>query len=73
MRCRREGSFPTKKRMSGVELTGLFEKAKELDQLRKDQEEVLAEINKIHKKLQNSKLASSLPLLSLSHPPPPPS
>ncbi|CAA6659555.1 unnamed protein product [Spirodela intermedia] len=40
--------------MSGVELTGLFEKAKELDQLKKDQEEVLGEINKIHKKLQNT-------------------
>ncbi|XP_078433766.1 SAGA-associated factor 29 homolog A-like isoform X2 [Wolffia australiana] len=40
--------------MSGVELPGLFEKAKELDQLRKDQEEVLSEINKIHKKLQST-------------------
>ena len=42
--------------MSGMELVGLFEKAKELDQLRKDQEDVLTEINKIHKKLQASKI-----------------
>lgn len=37
----------------GIETGLLFEKAKELDQLRKDQEEVLQDINKIHKKLQS--------------------
>lgn len=38
----------------GIETGLLFEKAKELDQLRKEQDEVLQDINKIHKKLQSS-------------------
>ncbi|KAJ0972785.1 hypothetical protein J5N97_020744 [Dioscorea zingiberensis] len=38
----------------GIETGLLFEKAKELDQLRKEQEEILQEINKIHKKLQST-------------------
>ncbi|KAL5718065.1 SAGA-associated factor 29 A [Ranunculus cassubicifolius] len=35
-----------------VDLTSVFDNSKELDRLKKDQEDVLAEINKIHKKLQ---------------------
>lgn len=35
-------------------ITDSLEKAKELDQLRKDQEEIIVEINKIHKKLSTS-------------------
>lgn len=35
-------------------ISGLLEKSKELDQLRKDQEETLLEINRIHKKLQSA-------------------
>lgn len=40
--------------MSGFDVGTLFEKGKELDQLRKDQDDVLAEINKIYKKIQAS-------------------
>ncbi|VFQ91870.1 unnamed protein product [Cuscuta campestris] len=36
------------------DIADIFEKAKELDRLRKEQEEVLLEINKIHKKLQSN-------------------
>ncbi|KAL6854296.1 hypothetical protein ACP4OV_019199 [Aristida adscensionis] len=36
---------------SGTDVGSLLEKAKELDQLRKEQDEVAAEINKIHKKI----------------------
>ncbi|TVU51608.1 hypothetical protein EJB05_03048, partial [Eragrostis curvula] len=36
---------------SGADVGGLLEKAKELDQLKKDQDEVAGEINKIHKKI----------------------
>ncbi|KAL0685558.1 hypothetical protein Bca4012_052406 [Brassica carinata] len=35
-------------------VAGILENTKELDRLRKEQEEVLVEINKIHKKLQSS-------------------
>ncbi|KAM0954857.1 hypothetical protein TB2_022963 [Malus domestica] len=38
--------------MSAPDIAGILEKSKELDQLRKEQEEVLIEINKMHKKLQ---------------------
>ncbi|XP_021813981.1 uncharacterized protein LOC110756797 isoform X4 [Prunus avium] len=38
--------------MSSPDIAGILDKSKELDQLRKDQEEVLVEINKMHKKLQ---------------------
>lgn len=41
--------------MAGIEMiSGLLDKSKELDQLRKEQEETLLEINRIHKKLQSS-------------------
>ncbi|KAL6644139.1 hypothetical protein ACP70R_018905 [Stipagrostis hirtigluma subsp. patula] len=36
---------------SGADVGSLLEKAKELDQLRKEQDEVVGEINKIHKKI----------------------
>ncbi|RCV18570.1 hypothetical protein SEVIR_3G315600v4 [Setaria viridis] len=35
----------------GADIASLLEKAKELDQLKKDQDEVVAEINKMHKKV----------------------
>ncbi|BBH00465.1 SGF29 tudor-like domain-containing protein [Prunus dulcis] len=38
--------------MSSPDIAGILDKSKELDQLRKEQEEVLTEINKMHKKLQ---------------------
>ncbi|BFG26980.1 hypothetical protein CerSpe_132540 [Prunus speciosa] len=38
--------------MSSPDIAGILDKSKELDQLRKEQEEVLVEINKMHKKLQ---------------------
>ncbi|KAL0014420.1 hypothetical protein SO802_001489 [Lithocarpus litseifolius] len=38
--------------MSSPEISGILESSKELDRLRKEQEEVLVEINKMHKKLQ---------------------
>lgn len=40
--------------MSSPDIGGILEKSKELDQLRKEQEEVLVEINKMHKKLQTT-------------------
>ncbi|OAO92109.1 SGF29b [Arabidopsis thaliana] len=40
--------------MSSPDIVGILENTKELDRLRKDQEEVLVEINKMHKKLQAS-------------------
>ncbi|RWW40512.1 hypothetical protein BHE74_00054071 [Ensete ventricosum] len=49
--------------MSGIEISVLLDKSKELDQLRKEQEEVHQEINKIHKKLQSS---TSPPILLLA-------
>jgi SAGA-associated factor 29 len=36
---------------SGADAGTMLEKAKELDQLRKEQDEVVTEINKIHKKI----------------------
>jgi len=41
--------------MSSPDIVGILENTKELDRLRKDQEEVLVEINKMHKKLQACK------------------
>ncbi|XP_059452230.1 SAGA-associated factor 29 homolog A isoform X1 [Corylus avellana] len=38
--------------MSSPEIAGILEHSKELDRLRKEQEDVLVEINKMHKKLQ---------------------
>ncbi|KAK4603505.1 hypothetical protein RGQ29_012143 [Quercus rubra] len=40
--------------MSSPEISGILENSKELDRLRKEQEEVLVEINKMHKKLQGT-------------------
>lgn len=40
--------------MSAPDIAGLLDASKELDRLRKEQEEVLAEINKMHKKLQST-------------------
>ena len=39
---------------SSPDIAGILENTKELDRLRKEQEEVLVEINKMHKKLQAS-------------------
>ncbi|PON33188.1 SGF29 tudor-like domain containing protein [Trema orientale] len=38
--------------MSSSDIAGILDNSKELDRLRKEQEEVLTEINKMHKKLQ---------------------
>jgi len=38
----------------GLDIASLLDKAKELDQLKKDQDDVVAEINKIHKKILQS-------------------
>ncbi|KAK3012806.1 hypothetical protein RJ639_010398 [Escallonia herrerae] len=40
--------------MASPDIAGILENAKELDRLRKDQEVVLLEINKLHKKLQSN-------------------
>lgn len=48
---------------SSPDVSGIMDNAKELDRLRKEQEDVLIEINKMHKKLQTS---------GLFLPPPPP-
>ncbi|EYU44798.1 hypothetical protein MIMGU_mgv1a011863mg [Erythranthe guttata] len=40
--------------MSSPDIAGVLDNAKELDRLRKEQEEVLGEINRMHKKLQST-------------------
>lgn len=40
--------------MSAVEVSSVFDMSKELDRLKKEQDDVLGEINKIHKKLQTT-------------------
>ena len=40
--------------MSSPEISAILEHSKDLDRLRKEQEEVLVEINKLHKKVQAS-------------------
>ncbi|XP_051140231.1 SAGA-associated factor 29 homolog A-like isoform X2 [Andrographis paniculata] len=40
--------------MSTPDIAGILENSKELDRLRKEQEDVLIEINKLHKKLQST-------------------
>ncbi|CAL0332994.1 unnamed protein product [Lupinus luteus] len=40
--------------MSSPDIAAILENSKELDRLRKDQEEILLEINKLHKKLQTT-------------------
>ncbi|KAF9666340.1 hypothetical protein SADUNF_Sadunf16G0219400 [Salix dunnii] len=47
-------SGSSKKTMSSQEIGAILENSRELDRLRKDQEGVLSDINKIHKKLQIS-------------------
>jgi len=49
----------------GLDIASLLDKAKELDQLKKDQDDVVAEINKIHKKILACKLLSLSLSLSL--------
>jgi small-conductance mechanosensitive channel len=39
---------------SSPDIVSILENSKELDRLRKDQEDILSEINKLHKKLQTS-------------------
>ena len=51
----------------GTDIASLLEKAKELDQLKKDQDDVVAEINKIHKKILACKLLSLSLSLLLPH------
>lgn len=41
---------------TSADVSGIMDNAKELDRVRKEQEEVLIEINKMHKKLQSSLL-----------------
>ncbi|XP_076910730.1 SAGA-associated factor 29 homolog A-like isoform X1 [Bidens hawaiensis] len=40
--------------MSSPDISGILDQSKELDRLRKDQEDILLEINKMHKKLQST-------------------
>ncbi|XP_020527620.1 uncharacterized protein LOC18442092 isoform X2 [Amborella trichopoda] len=40
--------------MSGIDIVGMFDNCKEIDRLRKEQEDVYNEINKIHKKLSQA-------------------
>lgn len=40
---------------AGGDIASLLEKAKELDQLRKEQDDVFTDINKIHKKILSCK------------------
>ncbi|KAK6153113.1 hypothetical protein DH2020_012752 [Rehmannia glutinosa] len=40
--------------MSSPDIAGILDNSKELDRLRKEEEEVLLEINKVHKKLQST-------------------
>lgn len=47
---------PEQAMSSTPDITGILENTKELDRLRKEQEEVLVEVNKIHKKLRSCKL-----------------
>lgn len=49
--------------MSSPDITGILETSKELDRLRKELEDILQEINKLHKKLQSG--TSLLPIFVL--------
>ena len=51
--------------MSSPEVSGILENSKELDRIRKEQEEVLVEINKMHKKLQASEISSFNSLIQI--------
>lgn len=49
--------------MSSPDIAGILDSSKELDRLRKEQEDVLIEINKMHKKLISCESSASLELL----------
>ncbi|KAK6155233.1 hypothetical protein DH2020_009481 [Rehmannia glutinosa] len=53
--------------MSSPDIAGILDNSKELDRLRKEQEEVLLEINKMHKKLQSSESRSTIIKFYLWH------
>ncbi|KAK9036103.1 hypothetical protein V6N11_078120 [Hibiscus sabdariffa] len=53
--------------MSSTDIASILENSRELDRLRKDQEEVLVEINKLHKKLQASKILDFFPFTFKFH------
>lgn len=46
--------------MSSPDISGILDLSKELDRLRKDQEDILLEINKMHKKLQSSEYHTTI-------------
>lgn len=51
--------------MSSPDIAGILDNSKELDRLRKEQEEVLLEINKMHKKLISSEFLFQVLILFL--------
>lgn len=53
------------KTMSSPDIVSILDNSKELDRVRKEQEDILSEINKLHKKLQASKFLSLSLSLSL--------
>lgn len=61
------GQRQKKETMSSPGIAGILESSKELDRLKKEQEEVLGEINKLHKRLQaNPEMVEKLGDSSLS-------
>lgn len=48
------GEEKTEMMSSAPDIADILDKSRELDRLRKEQEDVLLEINKMHKKLHNS-------------------
>ncbi|XP_034708073.1 SAGA-associated factor 29 homolog A-like isoform X1 [Vitis riparia] len=46
--------------MSSPDITGILETSKDLDRLRREQDEILQEINKLHKKLQSGREKSGI-------------
>lgn len=48
------GAHKEEKMSSSPDIAGILDNTKELDRLKKEQEEVIIEINKMHKKLQAS-------------------
>jgi SAGA-associated factor 29 len=53
---------------AGADVAGLLDKAKELDQLRKEQDDVATEINKIHKKIISCKCLPPVAVPSIVSP-----
>ncbi|EMS67134.1 hypothetical protein TRIUR3_26214 [Triticum urartu] len=53
--------------LAGGDVAGLLDKAKELDQLRKEQDDVATEINKIHKKIISCRFDTDFELLRISY------